>query len=311
MSTSHSMIRQSYSMPYLPGIVDQLAYDPEKNAMRNHEINQDGWGVGWYDSTEAGIVAKRVRSASGATNEMKDVDADLASLLESGLSSPVIFSHIRAATDGDSEVVNSHPFQFHRLLWMHNGGIADKHALLQTPIARCNGAQSEDTLVRGQTDSEIAGALFTSYLNHSRGPVCTRELFDFEELREAMFKTVQRIDDTSPCVHNGSSLNFAVTDGVSIIVTRFRTCKHEEPPSLYYSLDRNSRHEHSHLWVSSEPLDAADDVRGREWVLLAKDQMLSYQVDKGDLILDCLSAACKAELTYRQRPKTLEAHLEF
>eukprot|EP00961_Rhodomonas_salina_P008055 109266-Rhodomonas_salina.2 len=54
-------------------------------------------------------------------------DPELEGLLKTkNVSSKVIFGHIRAATDGDLNQVNAHPFQFHKLLWMHNGGVANK-----------------------------------------------------------------------------------------------------------------------------------------------------------------------------------------
>lgn len=129
--------------------------------------------------------------------------------------------------------------------------------------------------------TSTAGALFTSFLT---GDICSREEFELHELEEAMVKTVQQVQGDNECgpgIKGGSSLNFAVTDGVHVVVTRYRTCPDEEPPSLYYALDNDS------LWASSEPLD---DVRAdgrsmsrevgemarRQWKLVAKDQMLSY-----------------------------------
>ena len=38
-----------------------------------------------------------------------------------------------------------------------------------------------------------------------------------------------------PCA-SAHSLNFAVSDGHNFVATRFRSCPHEEPPSLYYAV---------------------------------------------------------------------------
>lgn len=298
---SHSLIRQSYSPPYLPDIHSAVCFDPEKNLVRNHEVNQDGWGVGWYEYNGTEQKTRRVRSGNGATRNSEGTpDPELEGLLKTkNVSSKVIFGHIRAATDGDLNQVNAHPFQFHKLLWMHNGGVANKTKVMGE--ARCG----DKDLVYGDTDSEYAGALFTSFLT---GDICSREEFELHELEEAMVKTVQQVQGDNECgpgIKGGSSLNFAVTDGVHVVVTRYRTCPDEEPPSLYYALDNDS------LWASSEPLD---DVRAdgrsmsrevgemarRQWKLVAKDQMLSYDTKTGQLFSQCLSKSCLAELQYRR-----------
>lgn len=111
----------------------------------------------------------------------------------------------------------------------------------------------------------------------------------------------------------GDSLNIAVTDGEHVVAIRYRSCATEDPPSLYFALgDRwdasgmaNPQHlpmnttEHhgsTALLVASEPLTASNST---PWRLMAKDQMLSYEVASGALELHCLTKACKEDVRHR------------
>ena len=342
-SSSHGLLRQSFAPQHLPDVDAQLAFDPAKNLVRNHEVNQDGWGIGWYEyhnplshGASAGRPRElhRRRSGSGATEaghgsggstHHPRPDLALAQLLASrAASSKVIFSHIRAATDTrvrSSE--NAHPFSFNRLLWMHNGSVRHQTALQDEVIASLarnggcpatgssgggggaaeKGAAAAAKLVHGTTDSEYAGALFASFLDPSKGAVCDRERFGLEELAAAMQRTVQRIQRDDRCVDNdgdgapdGSSLNFAVSDGRHVVAVRYRTCRHEEPPSLYYALDEAA----GKFWCASEPLDKTESNKaGRRWVLMAKDQMVTFDTTTGAFNTKCLSEACEAEVLRR------------
>jgi len=97
-------------------------------------------------------------------------------------------------------------------------------------------AQECYTMIEGTTDSEHFGALFVDCLPDNN-PNADHTV---EELRNAMLKTICII--TSALVTKGgndelySSLNFAVTDGKSVIATRFRNHETQDPPSLYYTL---------------------------------------------------------------------------
>ena len=298
--SSHSLIRQSYLPPYLPNISEQLLYDVDKNFERNHKVNQDGWGFGWYE-TEAGEEAgeknmqpRRYRSSNGATsNPLNTTDPELvAQIFQQSIFSRVLFAHIRASTDGVPSENNSHPFVFGRLLFMHNGGIHNKVALVDD-LSNCSGLHQ---LVTGDTDTEWGGALFASFLHVQKKDneeinVCHYQTdFSMAELRNAMKKTVARLSSDQS---GGSSLNLAVSNGVYVIAIRYRTLINEEPPSLYYSFVNSS------LWVASEPLDQ-EGGHEREWVLMAKDQMVTFDTSTNELSLECLTKACEDELEYRK-----------
>ena len=80
-------------------------------------INADGFGVGWYNSSVHPEPAV-FKDISPARN-----NANLRSLSDK-VSSPCILAHVRSARRFDPvSRANCHPFQYGRLLWMHNGDV--------------------------------------------------------------------------------------------------------------------------------------------------------------------------------------------
>lgn len=320
LSPSNSLVLQSWNDPFLPSVDAGPLFDPAKLFQRNHGVNQDGWGLAWVGPD--GDV-HRHRSGLGATTKSEregvvwQVDPALEDLA-SRVTSRVIFAHIRAATDGDRSAVNSHPFQYNRLLFMHNGGVpAGGEALLENSLTDRTCQAAARAIVSGDTDSEYIGALFCGHLH---GNVCTRATFQLDELREAMVKTVRDVLAVSELCSpkSSSSLNFAVSDGSSVVVTRYRTCSQEEPPSLYVSMgatggwdaDREQLKGEMTLqaqqapvvfgvgaiMVASEPITQRSSVSST-WRLLAKDEMLTFS--EGTVHSYCLSRECVREWRWR------------
>jgi glutamine amidotransferase len=136
---AHSIINQSYDC--------RLRID------RIRPINGDGFGVGWYDANARGESPCIFTSVLPAWNNL-----NLTRLAEK-IRSPLVFAHVRASTAGfPSSESNCHPWQYGRLMWMHNGNISGF-----TLIKRRLQASLRDELynfVQGNTDSEWSFALF-------------------------------------------------------------------------------------------------------------------------------------------------------
>ena len=129
-------------------------------------------------------------------------------------------------------------------MWMHNGNIG-AWQYVKRPLA--------DSLsdkwflsVKGGTDSEWAFALFLDTLEREGvDPSSEPEGgFDTKTLRRAMKKTIAKINafvKAVPAEHQlrdvetRSLLNLAVTDGNTVIVTRYVSSKTDAAASLYYS----------------------------------------------------------------------------
>lgn len=128
---------------------------------------------------------------------------------------------------------------------MHNGGIGCFRQIKRRLALSLN--EQWFTLVQGSTDSEWAFALFLDCLDKAGispdsepGPAG----FGHTVLRKAILKTVQRInefiretvgEEGMGSEDSRSLLNFAVTDGESVVCTRYVSSKTDEAASLFFS----------------------------------------------------------------------------
>ena len=131
-------------------------------------------------------------------------------------------------------------------MFMHNGNIACwRH--VKRDIALSIG-QRWFVGVQGSTDSEWAFALFLDCLEKAGSDPdseeCTLNGFGHTVLRKAMLQTIKRINafvDATPSelrdkmMDKRSLLNFAVSDGHSVVCTRYVSSTTDEAASLYFS----------------------------------------------------------------------------
>jgi glutamine amidotransferase len=131
-------------------------------------------------------------------------------------------------------------------MWMHNGGIG-AWGKVKRRLAMSLGDEWFN-FVKGGTDSEWAFALFLDCLE-KRGCQPSREPpeggFGHVVLRKAMEDTIKRINEFIAEIAETeeekkdfdarSLLNFAVTDGESVICTRYVNSRTDEAASLFWS----------------------------------------------------------------------------
>ncbi|RDW94883.1 hypothetical protein BP5796_00646 [Coleophoma crateriformis] len=225
LDPSHSILTQSFD--------SRLRLDMR----RPH--NGDGFGIGYYTEPKLGPEPCIFTSTIPAWNCVN------LQRIASKTASHLIFAHVRATTEGSLSDDNCHPFCHGSLMWMHNGGLGGwKH------IKRPLGARLADKWylgVHGGTDSEWAFALYLDTLERmghdpSSPPA---EGFGPSVLRQAMLKTIQQINDFIKEIPQStidmerldtrSLLNFALTDGHSVVCSRYVSSATDEAASLYYS----------------------------------------------------------------------------
>ncbi|MCJ1250849.1 hypothetical protein MMC30_008077 [Trapelia coarctata] len=204
--------------------------------------NGDGFGVGYYTTHPSlGPSPCLFTSTTPAWNCIN------LSRLASKTTSPLIFAHVRATTSGALSSTNCHPFRHNSLMWMHNGNIACWN-LVKRELAVGLG-ERWFLGVLGGTDSEWAFAIFLDEMERggcdpSSDPV--KGGFGHVVLRKAMLKTVARINalvkaipkerlERAEEVETRSLLNFAVTDGHSVVCTRYVSSRTDDAASLYWS----------------------------------------------------------------------------
>jgi glutamine amidotransferase len=130
-------------------------------------------------------------------------------------------------------------------MWMHNGGLGGWKYIKRRLAERL--ADKWYLGVHGGTDSEWAFALFLDTLERMGHDPSSHPEYGFGPtvLRKAMLKTIALINELTDQIPESmvqddkidtrSLLNFAVTDGESIICTRYISSSTDEAASLYYS----------------------------------------------------------------------------
>lgn len=175
-------------------------------------------------------------------------------------------------------------------MFMHNGHIAGFRSVKRKLVASLR--DEYFLAVEGSTDSEWAFALFLDTL-HNLGvdpknpPGDGTKGFGHAVLREAILGTIRRLNELldSAGVTEPSLLNFAATDGHSVICTRYISSRTDEAASLYFSSGtrfheykpggfyRMERHDRGQdlVMVASEPLTFE---RG-DWVTVPTNSVLT------------------------------------
>lgn len=175
---SHLLTRPCHS------IINQ-AFDSRLRLDHRRPINGDGFGVGWYDTVhdeELGSQPCFFTSVTPAWN-----NANLIRLAEK-IKSPLVFGHVRATTEGSLSLDNCHPFVFGKIMFMHNGGIAD-FFLIKRSLQSVLSDEIFHT-VQGNTDSEWAFALFLSKL-----PDPHAKSFTTKVLQQAVLDTIATLNN--------------------------------------------------------------------------------------------------------------------
>ncbi|KAK0668844.1 nucleophile aminohydrolase [Cercophora samala] len=262
LDPAHSILKQSFD--------SRLRLDT-----RRGQNNADGFGIGFYTDPKLGAAPCLFTSTTPAWNCVN------LQRLASKTASHLIFAHVRATTEGSLSEDNCHPFSHGSLIWMHNGGIGG-----WKQIKRRLGERLADKWylgVVGGTDSEWAFALFLDTLermghNPSSQPA---DGFGPTVLRKAMLKTIATINELidnipesvihAENVDTRSLLNFAVSDGHSVICTRYVGSASDEAASLYYSSGT--------LWETRAPTPDKRDYqmersdKGADVVLVASEPL--------------------------------------
>jgi predicted glutamine amidotransferase len=105
--------------------------------------NGDGFGVGWYGAPPNPGVFHSTEPAWNDQNLRE---------LSSHISSPLFFTHIRAAIGSSVQQTNCHPFRHGRWLFMHNGYIDGFAAMKRDLVLAVD--ESLYPEIKGQTDTE-------------------------------------------------------------------------------------------------------------------------------------------------------------
>lgn len=231
-----------------------LIYQSHHARERAEPLNGDGFGVGWYQPQIDTVPCVFTSTSPAWSNRNLH---RLAAKIRSGC----FFAHVRAATESlfVSEA-NCHPFQYDEFLWMHNGGVAE-FGRIKRPLRHMLSDESYG-MIQGSTDTEHAFAIFLDILSPRLAT------YGAGDMRDALIETIRRLERLAAeaAIEQPSRYNFAVTDGHSIVATRYVTDPMQRPHTLYvaqgerfdnveghYRMRPAGRHPNAVI-IASEPL---------------------------------------------------------
>lgn len=240
-----------------------------ENALgRQSERHPDGWGVAYY-----------VDGAPHVTRSPTHALGDALFHRVSGVvSSETVLAHVRKATQGGTTVLNTHPFQYGRWVFAHNGDVPSFGSDAREKLA----AEINPRLRRfvlGDTDSEHIFFLFLTRLE-ALGPLARSH--DAVDVMRVLGETLRDVDRIAVAeADKPNLLTCIVTDGSTMVA-------HQGGKELHYSTwkrrcaDRDtcaSLAPHceaptesgrvNHLVLSSEPLHGEN-----VWVPLTRGELV-------------------------------------
>jgi len=220
--------------------LDELLYKPEHSLhhqsfnpqeLKSGVVCADGVGVGWYDALGEPFIYRNTIPLWNDTNLEE---------LSHYVKSDCALGYVRLAEAGSTlDMSNCQPFRSDKLLFVHNGAIANFQETLYRPI-RSSLSDSTYRLIKGMTDSEHIFALLCEYLQSSPK----------SSLLDALRATLKTLTEMATEYDTSFSANVIVSDGQSLCVSRY--AYRTEAPTLYwYTHDVNHP---SDVTVASEPL---------------------------------------------------------
>lgn len=254
-----------------PIIANDLLFTPTNSLVKQsicareaeEPLNGDGFGLGWYEHS-IDFFPALYRSIQPAWN-----DANLLNIA-SKIRTNCMLAHVRAATMGGVSINNCHPFQYHRLLFMHNGELGGFQRL-KRHLRR----QLDDPIydwIKGQTDSEHLFALIMQVFTETEAEHSVQGIT--EVLKEAIrrVKSLQQELD----IQDYNYLNLVMTDGINLVALRYS----EDPkhcPTLYYAAGSTY-----YVHKGIPHMDPADEC-GNGAVLVVSEKLSDHKAEWHDI----------------------------
>lgn len=241
-----------------------------ENAVCNQaSYHSDGWGIGYFLGQDAYVY----KSGAGAATDERFLR------ISTRLRSHTFVVHVRKATVGSVDYLNSHPFRHGAWMFAHNGTLFGFEALKERMQATV--AEQLEPLIFGVTDSEHFFYYLLSALGRAGIPVDGRGHIDVDKaaaaLRQALsqlFVWAEELGVDPP------KANFILTNGEVFIAQRAglelylatqkitcadfadctepdKVCMMGRMPALS-SLREGRRRKCNHLLVTSEPIGSED-----------------------------------------------------
>jgi glutamine amidotransferase len=170
----------------------------------------DGWGVAYYETK----IPHVIKSEGTALN------CRIFEKISGVVSSETVVAHVRTSTVGNNNILNTHPFQYGRWVFAHNGNIRDFDKLRPRLMALV--APNMRRFVFGETDSEFLFYFLLSRLANqiSLSSENVPVLDVMKSLRNSIKELTEVIGAFESEEHvkeNGIFLTFILTNGNTMV----------------------------------------------------------------------------------------------
>ena len=221
---SRSLLHQSFDSR------ERMKGTKTLHAHHNATVNGDGFGVAWYESEENGEDAAPClfRSLKPAWN-----DRNLHSLARK-IYTNLFFAHVRAASPAlPVDETSCHPFCHGRYMFMHNGGVGEFHLVRRALVDSLSDDLFAFVMLNGGSDTCVCFAVLLQMI-YADDPTFQKELSP-ETLSKHLLALLRKLEDVALMqgCKTPSFLNVALTDGSTVLCSRYSTLHTEASVSLY------------------------------------------------------------------------------
>lgn len=181
----------------------------------------DGWGVSYYIAGAPHVIK----------SEKTAVDDSIFKKVSGIVSSETVIAHIRNATLGSVNILNTHPFQYGNWIFAHNGNIKNFDKYREEITSKVSPHLRR--FILGNTDSELLFYFILTKL--SQRIELSDRICDIGELQTSISKAIEELtsiigeycpDDNGQ--NTETFLTFIITNGKTMLA-------HQGGKKLYYS----------------------------------------------------------------------------
>jgi glutamine amidotransferase len=192
---------------------NSLVHQSLSSRLGAEPTNGDGFGVGWYGAPDTpGLF----HSTEPAWNDQNLLE------LAGHISSPLFFTHIRAAIGSAVQQTNCHPFRHGRWLFMHNGYLNELATVKRDLALAVDPSLYPE--IKGQADTELLFYLALTLGLEDDPPAAVEQAIGLVEAVAAQHGVPHPFQGT-----------VATTDGETIWA--FRYSSEHKSRTLYYTTD--------------------------------------------------------------------------
>lgn len=182
-----------------------------ENALMDQSIKHpDGWGLAYYIENTPHLIRSSVTA----------MDDHIFEKVSGVVSSQTVMAHIRNATQGDHNILNTHPFQYGPWVFAHNGNIKNLSLIKKELLERV--APNLKRFILGSTDSEIIFFLILTFIQDQFE--LDKKDVAFDELKKPVEQALKFITNLSgPLLNQNETIptenyiSFLLTNGITFV----------------------------------------------------------------------------------------------